>query len=849
MSFLIVGPAAAIGNVPPALTLDGVLYNSATGTDPLLDSSISLKLQILNPTDTCILYEETQLLSTSTSAGKFNIQVGSAISDGKRSGNDSNNAMVQVYQNLSLINGKDVANGSGCTYTPATGDVRHLRTIVTSAVLGNTTTLSPDITLNSVPSALVAESLSGISSADLLQADASTSLDQTNLATVFSNTNYPKLTSLLSGSSSQYVDVGSTSGASLPSYSTASPPSAPAAGSIWYDQTSKTVNYFDGSTTQVLGNAAGASPTGAAGGDLSSTYPNPTVSRIQGNAFSATSPTATGQIYKYTAGAPGSFAPDFLGIADIRSTVTGNAQFFPTNCTAGQTLVYSGVLTDTFACQNIAVSDSSVTYANQNANLILAGPSSGAAAAPTFRSLASADLPNPMYVTQDGSNNVSLGSAGSGTAAQREAFRVNAAATTGIVNSVTVATAGTDRLVVDSSGQVGIGASPGSTLDVNGTVRATTICDRAGANCKTIANGWSSGTAVALTDGATINVDASLGNYFTVTLGGSRTLASPTNLVANTNYTFRINQDATGNRVLTWGAAFIFGSTSSTLTTSPSGYNIYQFFSDGTNLFSIGTFVYATCVSGSVIISASQAFVVPTGCASVTVRGWGAGGGGGGADAGTAGGPGGGGSYGSSSIIVTPGETLDVYIGAGGAAGGSSIGGFGGGAGGISGSNNGANGGAAGSSGTSGAGGGGGGGSIVKRSSTVLFAAAGGGGGGGGGGGMTGGAGGAGAANGGSGGAVSGTTGGSADGNGTVGGTTGADAGGGGGGGGGYLGGTGGTAGNSGAGGGAGTTFASSTSQATGATPGNNVDADRGGAGNGGAAAAAGADGRIIISY
>jgi hypothetical protein len=40
------------------------------------------------------------------------------------------------------------------------------------------------------------------------------------------------------------------------------------------------------------------------------------------------------------------------------------------------------------------------------------------------------------------------------------------------------------------------------------------------------------GTPVALTDGATITPDFSLGNHFTVTLGGNRTLANPTNLTA-----------------------------------------------------------------------------------------------------------------------------------------------------------------------------------------------------------------------------------------------------------------------------------------------------------------------------
>lgn len=63
---------------------------------------------------------------------------------------------------------------------------------------------------------------------------------------------------------------------------------------------------------------------------------------------------------------------------------------------------------------------------------------------------------------------------------------------------------------------------------------------------------------VALTDAATINTDASLGNIFTVTLGGNRTLANPTNGVDGQKVTWRIRQDATGGRTLAFGANFNF---------------------------------------------------------------------------------------------------------------------------------------------------------------------------------------------------------------------------------------------------------------------------------------------------
>jgi Major tropism determinant N-terminal domain len=64
---------------------------------------------------------------------------------------------------------------------------------------------------------------------------------------------------------------------------------------------------------------------------------------------------------------------------------------------------------------------------------------------------------------------------------------------------------------------------------------------------------------VTITDAATIATDASLGNYFRVTLGGSRILGNPTNLVDGQRLTWEIIQDATGNRGLTLGSMFAFG--------------------------------------------------------------------------------------------------------------------------------------------------------------------------------------------------------------------------------------------------------------------------------------------------
>jgi len=72
-----------------------------------------------------------------------------------------------------------------------------------------------------------------------------------------------------------------------------------------------------------------------------------------------------------------------------------------------------------------------------------------------------------------------------------------------------------------------------------------------------------------LTDGATITPDFATSCNFTVTLGGNRTLANPTGLVAGQSGSIFIVQDATGGRTLAYGTQYDFsGGTAPTLSTA-----------------------------------------------------------------------------------------------------------------------------------------------------------------------------------------------------------------------------------------------------------------------------------------
>jgi hypothetical protein len=90
------------------------------------------------------------------------------------------------------------------------------------------------------------------------------------------------------------------------------------------------------------------------------------------------------------------------------------------------------------------------------------------------------------------------------------------------------------------------------------------------------------GAVSALTDGATITADFALANNFSVTLGGNRTLANPTNLTVGQSGVIKVTQDGTGSRTLAYGSNWDFaGGTVPTLTTTANAVDILAYYVDG----------------------------------------------------------------------------------------------------------------------------------------------------------------------------------------------------------------------------------------------------------------------------
>ena len=108
----------------------------------------------------------------------------------------------------------------------------------------------------------------------------------------------------------------------------------------------------------------------------------------------------------------------------------------------------------------LAISSGGTGSAITVQNVVFAGPASGGSAAPSFRSLVSADIPNPLSVTLVGTHYGAV--AGSNTVSASNVLVASGLPST-IVQGSNVAvfsnSAGTGTVVINSSGQVGIGTA------------------------------------------------------------------------------------------------------------------------------------------------------------------------------------------------------------------------------------------------------------------------------------------------------------------------------------------------------------------------------------------------------
>ena len=119
------------------------------------------------------------------------------------------------------------------------------------------------------------------------------------------------------------------------------------------------------------------------------------------------------------------------------------------------------------------------------------------------------------------------------------------------------------------STSVALGGTITTATGLSITGNAGTVTNGAYLNAAQSFTAGQRGSVSALTDGATITPDFAVANNFSVTLGGSRTLANPSNQTAGQMGTIIITQDGSGGRTLAYGSNYKFpGGTAPTLTTT-----------------------------------------------------------------------------------------------------------------------------------------------------------------------------------------------------------------------------------------------------------------------------------------
>lgn len=180
--------AWATGESPNSVNYQGRVFKS-DGVSPLEAPAVTFTVQVRSPDGLCLLFEETHLRDMTATAGLFNLMLGEGSPTGAAS-----LSLAQAFDNAA-----DKIGASGCAYHPVAGDSRRLRFSYSDG--SETVTIPLDQSIRSVPYAMNATSVAGLTRDRILQVNSTST--QAKLDAVLAQD--AALLTLAAGGSSQYV--------------------------------------------------------------------------------------------------------------------------------------------------------------------------------------------------------------------------------------------------------------------------------------------------------------------------------------------------------------------------------------------------------------------------------------------------------------------------------------------------------------------------------------------------------------------------------------------------------------------------------------------------------------------
>jgi hypothetical protein len=240
--------------------------------------------------------------------------------------------------------------------------------------------------------------------------------------------------------------------------------------------------------------------------------------------------------------------------ADEVALTTGGTQRISVDSVGNVTLSTGGL---TVSSGNITVNaQGDVRFADSDSSNWVAFQAPSTVAANVTWTLPNADGTANQVLKTDGAGTLSWGSTSSSSITQGDTTAE--VIDTGSDGRFIVTTDGSERLRVNNVGQVGVGtASPVTRLDVSGSYAAN---------------------AVAV---AALDIDCSLGNYFTKTINGASTF-TVSNVPASRNYAFTLELEHTSGAITWFSGVEWPGGTAPTLTTGKTHLFIFQTDNGGT---------------------------------------------------------------------------------------------------------------------------------------------------------------------------------------------------------------------------------------------------------------------------